>query len=233
MAQDIKVSIAIPCYEMHGKGGEFLDSSLNIISNQTYKNIEVVISDHSTTDLIKNVVDKWNTKMDIKYVRSTYKVGSSSANVNTAMNNCSGVLIKPLFQDDFLSSNKSIELTVNAFDLDKNWLVSACIHTNDGVNRFNPHYPRWNEHIHRGINTISSPSVITIKKDVDLRFDENFIWLMDVEYYKRLYIKYGPPIFLNDITIVNRLWEKQLTNTITMDRKNEEVNKLIRQYEAS
>ncbi len=233
MAQDIKLSIAIPCYEMHGNGGVFLNSTLDIISKQTYKNIEVIISDHSTTDIIKKVFNEWSKKMDITYVRSTYKVGSSSANVNTAINNCTGDLIKVLFQDDFLSSEKSIELTINAFDMNKDWLVSACLHTNDGINRFNPHYPRWNEHIHRGINTISSPSVLTIKKNVDLRFDEDFIWLMDVEYYKRLYLKYGPPIICNDITVVNRLWEKQLTNTIKQERKNEEVNKLIRQYEAS
>lgn len=233
MESNIKVSIAIPCYEMHGKGDIFLRNSLEIISKQTYKNIEVVISDHSQTDIIKNEVKLWSDKLNIKHIKSNYKRGSSSANINTAINNCTGDLIKIIFQDDFLFHENSIELTVNAFDMNKSWLVSTCTHTNDGVNFFNVHTPRWNDLIHRGINTISSPSVITIKKDVDLRFDEEFIWLMDVELYKRLYIKYGPPIILNEVTVVNRLWEKQLTNTITQERKNQEVNRLIKQYETN
>lgn len=233
MDSNIKISIAIPCYEMHGEGGKFLEHSLNVINNQTYKNIEVVISDHSTSNLILDVVNKWCDKLVIKYVRNGYKIGSSSANINTAINNSSGDLIKLLFQDDFIYDKNSIENIVTNFDFNKKWLVTTCTHTTDGVNFYNTHIPRWNDLIHRGVNTISSPSVVTIKNEVDLRFDETLLWLMDVEYYKRLHMKYGEPIILNKITVVNRLWGEQLSNTISLERKNAEIAKVIEQYETN
>lgn len=233
MDSNVKVSIAIPCYEMHGNGGMFLDFQLDKISKQTYKNIEVVISDHSTSNLIYDVVKKWSDTLTIKYVRHDYKVGSSSANVNVAINNCTGDIIKIIFQDDFLYDDNSIAAIVDIFDLDNKWLVTTCLHTSDGVNFYNRHVPRWNNMIHRGVNTISSPSVLTIRNDVDLRFDEDLIWLMDVDIYKRLYDKYGLPMILDEVTVVNRLWDSQLSNTIPQEIKNSEVIKLIKKYETS
>ena len=229
MDENIKISIAIPCYEMSGDGGKFLDINLDKISTQTYNNIEVVISDHSVDDIVKGVVDKWSTRLDIKYIRNDYKRGSSSANVNVAMKNCTGELIKIIFQDDFLFNEKSIEDTVNGVG-DGSWLVSTCEHTYDGLTFHRKHVPVYNNKIHLGINTISSPSVLTIRNGNIEYFDENLIWLMDVDYYKKLHTKYGDPLILNTITVVNRMWENQVSNLLSNEIKNKEVNIMINKY---
>lgn len=56
-------SISIPTYGYNGKGSEFLNFSLYKLSSQTFKNFEVVISDHSTDNTIKDICticpDKW------------------------------------------------------------------------------------------------------------------------------------------------------------------------------
>ena len=67
------VSICIPTYEMNGIGSSFLQKGLNSILRQTYKNIEVVISDHSQDDEIKNIVLSYDNKLNIKYIRNSKK----------------------------------------------------------------------------------------------------------------------------------------------------------------
>jgi hypothetical protein len=75
--------------------------------------------------------------------------------------------------------------------------------------------------------------VVTIKNGCDVEFDINLIWLMDVDYYKKLFIKYGNPIILDDITVVNRMWENQVSNVLTDDIKNKEVVILTKKYETN
>ena len=78
---------------------------------------------------------------------------------------------------------------------------------------YNTHYPKWTDDIHIGNNRISSPSVITIKNNNNkLYFNEDLIWLMDVEYYKRMHILYGEPIYLNNINVVNRTWNNSYSS---------------------
>jgi glycosyltransferase involved in cell wall biosynthesis len=52
-------SVAIPTYGYDGKGSDFLNFSLSKLSSQTFKDFEVVISDHSSDDTIKEVFERW------------------------------------------------------------------------------------------------------------------------------------------------------------------------------
>jgi len=227
-----KISICIPTYEMKGKGKEYLDFSFQILSKQTFKDFEVVISDHSIELDIKNLCESWKDRLDIVYVQNEYKRGISSANINVAMKNATGEVIKILFQDDFLLNEDSLELQYEQFlSSNSKWMVTACAHTNDGVNIINPFFPKYHDQIHYGNNTISSPSVLMIKNENVLDFDENLFWLMDVEYYKRLYDNFGLPTICNFISVVNRNHENQVSNTIaTSEVKNKEYQYVVKKY---
>ena len=50
---EVKVSIAVPAYEHFDRGVEFLDDLFRTISIQTLKEVEVVVSDHSTEDNVE------------------------------------------------------------------------------------------------------------------------------------------------------------------------------------
>ena len=50
----MKVSIACPTFEYYGRGVEVLDDMFRTIANQTLKDLEVVVSDHSKIDVIKD-----------------------------------------------------------------------------------------------------------------------------------------------------------------------------------
>ncbi len=214
---------------MRGFGKEFLKQSLDILARQTFKDFDVVISDHSKDDVIKELCDTYNDSLDIKYFKHIGMTGNS-ANTNNAIKHATGKLIKILFQDDFLYSERSLEEIVSAFDMEKdNWLVTACEHTADGVNFYRPFYPKYNQKIHLEKNTISSPSVLTIRNEDPLLFDENLKWLMDCDYYKRCYDRYGEPKILNTINVVNRLGIHQITH---QDKKQTgQINDAVKKQE--
>ncbi len=226
-------SIATPTYEMNGLGVEFLTHNLEMLNRQTFTDFEVVISDHSNNDDIKTLCGQWLDRLNIRYYKNTHGVGKSSVNINNALKRCNGKWVKFIFQDDFLYSNDSLEITHSNIIKNKNlhWVISACEHTNDGVRMVRPFYPKWNEKMHLGINTFSSPSVLTIINDNDtIYFDERLVNLMDVEYYKRMYDKYGEPHYIMDITVVNRMWVNSVTNTLSSEIKEQELQLMIKQY---
>ena len=199
-------SIAIPSYGYNGKGALYLEHNLSILAKQTFKDFEVVISDHSTDETIKEVYDKWADKLDIKYYRNDKGRGYISPNLNVAMKYCTGEWIKILFQDDFLYNENSLYKMYNYINSSNNliWFTTEFYHSNDGVNLYHHYIPKWVDNIWTGNNTIGCPSVMTIKNEDLIYFNENIDWLMDVEYYKRMFDKHGEPNILNEITIVNR-----------------------------
>ena len=224
------LSIAIPTYEMDGKGSEYLEFSFNKIKSQTFKDFEVVVSDHSKDNSIKDLCEKWSPVLDIKYLRNLIDVGSSSSNINNAIKNSEGQWIKILFQDDFLFDNESLMNTYNSIvsNNESKWFVSKCQHSNDGETFYRENIPSWNDRMLFGNNTISSPSVLTIKNDDSkLFFDNNYIWLMDCDYYQSCYNIFGLPIIINYVTVVNRTWSNQLTNKISEYVKSNEYLSIL------
>ena len=214
MSSQRLISVCIPTYDMRGLGHVFLKHSLDILAKQTFKDFDVVISDYSKTDLIQNLCSQYRTLLDIHYHKNIDPTGGMSANTNNAIRCATGKLIKILFQDDFLYNDKSLEETVKNFNLDKDsWLVTASEHSKDGTTFFLPFYPKYNNKIHLGNNTISSPSVLTIKNDNPLLFDVRLKWLMDCDYYKRCYEKFGAPKIIQTITAVNRIGDHQISKT--------------------
>jgi len=219
------ISVIIPTYEMHGLGVHFLDFSLQKLKAQSFQDFDVIVSDHSCRNGIMNLCNIWSKLgLDIKYVRNFYDRGSSSSNLNFGMELAKGKYVKILFQDDFLFDNQSLEHTFTCFESapDAKWLVTPSEHSYDGFNMFRTHIPHYHDEIHLGGNSISSPSVLTLRNGHLIKFDPNLIWLMDVEYYKRLHCSFGSPAIMDRVTVVNRCWDRQLSHTIPVERKNAE-----------
>lgn len=226
----MRISIAIPCYEAHGFGASLIEYQYNIFEQQIFKDFEVIISDHSENYDILDIIQKY-PNINTRYIKNTILKGNSSANINNALKYCSGEIIKIIFQDDFLADQYSLQkISDNFLDSDQ-WMVTACDHSTNGINRVKEFYPSWNDNIHLGNNTISSPSVLSVRNSPPLYFDENLIWLMDVDLYKRYYTTYGAPHIINDITVVNRQWDHQLTNKISEMTKITELHIMKTKYE--
>lgn len=220
---NLKISICIPTWENHGYGSFFLEKLLQTISNQSYKNYEVIISDHSENEDIKNLCSSLNENNEIVYVKNINKKGNGPHNTNNSIKNAKGDIIKIMFQDDFFYDENALQKIIGEFENENcNWLVCGCNHTYDDGKTFTRFMiPEWNENILFGVNTISSPSVLAFRNGNEFYFDENLTMLMDCEIYYQLYIKYGLPKTISDYLISNRIHQNQISSLYQGDMKNE------------
>lgn len=214
MSEIPSVSVIIPCYEMYGKGAIHLGRSLEMLAAQTWKNFEVVISDHSQSDLILDCVHSYSSKLDIHYLRNENFRGSSCENANHALNNCKNEVIKILFQDDYLSNANSLERGMKYFVFSKaSWMASGCNHRIDETGKiYWNHYPVFKENqLFDALNFLGCPSVIYVRAN-EFRFDRRLPALMDLDYYKQLHKAFGEPILFNEINVTIGVHDGQVTN---------------------
>ena len=73
---------------------------------------------------------------------------------------------------------------------------------------------------------------MSVKNDPDLPLmDETFVWVVDIEWYKRLQLKYGMPIGIEQTMIGIRLHDDSMSSSITDEVKNEENERVRKMYE--
>ena len=223
------ISLAMPTYETFGRGCEFLRFQFEKFRTQTFKDFEIVISDHSKNGDIKTLCEEYEGKLNIVYIRNPLKRGSLSHNTNNAIKNCKGDIIKILFQDDFLFEDDSLQKINDSFCEGMYWIVSSCEHVLDtSTETYNKIIPRYSDEIMSGVNTIGNPSVVAFRNlENNILFDEKMTWTVDLDYYKRMHDRYGDPKVIEDTVVIIRIWEKQLTNLISQKIKRKE-EKLIR-----
>ena len=221
-----KVSVVVPAYEHFDRGVEFLDDLFRTISVQTLKEVEIIVSDHSTEDNVEKFCALNEYNLNIKYIRNKEKRGNPCANTNVAINHATGDVVKVFFQDDFLYDTTALEKIYHELmSSESMWLVNGCIHTkDDGHSFFHPINPRWDSNmiLSPGCNFIGAPSVVSFKKESKIRFDENVAMLMDVDFYYNMFLTYGHPIYLNDTLIGNRVREDTWQKTITQEEVDKE-----------
>jgi glycosyltransferase involved in cell wall biosynthesis len=226
----MKVSICIPTWEQYGYGVFFLKELLETIKNQSYQDLEVIISDHSDDYEIKNLSKSYSGLLDVKYFKNNNLKGNSPHNTNQSIKYATGEIIKIMFQDDFFVDGDAIKIINEKFMNNKTmWAVNGCNHTNDGLNFYGEMTPKWNDRLIFGVNTISSPSVLSFRNENVSFFDENLTMLMDCEYYYQLYLKYGEPIILNETLISNRIHQFQISTNYE-GNINEEINYIKKKY---
>ncbi|MGV1905406.1 glycosyltransferase family 2 protein [Agrobacterium cavarae] len=228
------LSICIPAYEMNGVGSKYLRESLSWLTRQKAKNFEVVVSDQARDNSISPVCAQFADSLTMRYVRGDEVARNASANVNNAIRHSRGDIVKILFQDDLLIDENAIDKIQSAFRSDTgSWLISGCMHTADGVVFKRRFEPRYHSGIYLGRNTISSPSVLALRKERIRFFDESLIWLMDVDYYKQCYDAFGDPLIINDPLIANRLHAAQVTNGVRKNVMLDEVRRVRAKYRST
>ena len=229
----MKISIAIPTWEFNGRGSEYLNDLLRTIQIQSYKDFEVCISDHSVDNEVLKELKQFEGKFKIVYNKNENDRGNGPANTNKAIEMCSGDIIKVMFQDDFFYDTESLEKILTEFnDSDKMWLVNGCNHTkDDGYNFYWEMFPKWNDKMIEGVNSISSPSVLSMRKECfdKIRFDEKLVMMMDCDYYYNLKSNFGDPIYFEDVLVSNRVHENQISSTYDKNIQDE-INYCLDKY---
>lgn len=181
-------------------GKKFLQRCLNSIESQTYKNYEIIVTEEG-------------------------KVGH---NLNVGIKKATGDIIKILCHDDYFNGPLALEEISHAWK--GGWLVSGCIHDQGDGNLIVTHYPGWNDHIHRGFNTIGGLSVLAFENKDPLLFTEGLDWVVDVDFYKRAFQRYGLPRFLVTANVVIGYGPHQTSFKLTKEQQQKEQELMLQTY---
>jgi hypothetical protein len=149
------------------------------------------------------------------------KAGLMAENTNEGIKRAKGELIKILYLDDVLAYKDALKDIVEAME-GHQWLITAA------DNNLIPYYT---DDIETGNNRLGSPSALTIRNDNPLLFDEKMSYLLDCDYYKRMYEKYGEPEILYPVGVNIGLHPGQMTNLLTTNEKNGEFSYMAQKYE--
>ena len=217
-------SILITSYECYGKGAELLKENLLAVFSQTYRPIQCIVSDHSKDGAIENMIKTLDPKgVEFIYVRYSEHYGNPCHNWNNALKYATGDYLHYLAMDDKLAYTGAVQDVVAYMkSTNAKWVAVSHITSNDG-RQFTP---RWNNNILQD-NTISGPSAVVIHKSLKhITLDPQFIWLLDVDWYYRLFKEVGEPVIFNCVIFINRIHSLQLTNTICNDtlKETEHIN---------
>jgi len=181
------------------EGKKFLPRCIKSIQEQTYKNYEILVME--------------NNKV--------------AQNLNNGIKNATGEIIKVLCHDDYFNYSHALEEI--AYFWKGGWLASGCIHDSGEGRLVADHYPGWNDHIHRGYNTIGGLSVLAFENKDPLLFND-LEWAVDVDFYKRAYIRYGLPTFLVTMNVAIGYGSHQATNKIPQEQKDKEMSLMSQTY---
>lgn len=196
----MKLSIAIPYHQMPDTAF-FLSRLLKSIEVQTFKDYEIVMTDE----------------------------GAMAHNHNAAILKSKGEIVQMMQMDDYFAHGHALQNIVDGFNEDKEWQITACMHDIAGKITA-PHSPQWTDDLYTGNNRLGSISTLSFRNECRLLFEEPLTWLVDVDLYYRLYLKYGEPNLLATPNVVIQERDDRLSNTLSQELKQDEVNYLVKKY---
>lgn len=222
------LSLCIPAYAMGGKGAEFLAQSFDVLAQQSFQDFEVIISDQSDDEAVADVCARYADRFAVRHIWNREGKRQASANVNNAIRQAKGEIVKILFQDDFLNGDNALQAVVDAMQTGGNWLLCGSGVSRNGGPVERPMVPRLTPKLKFGKNTVSSPSVLAMRRDRLAFFDEELIWLMDVDLYQRLWDELGDPVIVPETLVVNRVHDGQVSASVSPELRRHEL-KYMRQ----
>lgn len=207
-----QISICIPAY----KRPENIRRLLESISEQMFSNYEVVITDDSPDESVKNILGEFK-HLPIRYFKNEKALGTP-ANWNFGISKAKGEWIKIMHDDDWFSNPNALFLFAEATKCGKKFIVSRYCNV-FSFEKKQPAFPKsWQKKIvHQPMvllarNVLGPPSVTLIHTSVKEQYDELMKWRVDIDFYIRI-LKQEQNFFLIDKPLINvGISESQVTN---------------------
>jgi predicted O-linked N-acetylglucosamine transferase (SPINDLY family)/GT2 family glycosyltransferase len=231
------VSVCIPTYN----GEQFLEETLNTVLNQTYPNLEIIISDDNSNDRTIEIAKSFKDKFNCSFLILEHDQYGLSQNWDFCISQAKGKYIKFLFQDDLLEPEAILVMVELAEQDDEVGLVFSPrrLFISSGDNYYDPSFLENHgaKDIHKGwsklksiqlgqdllsdrnlfnysINKIGEPTTVLIKKEIFNRvglFNSDLCQVVDLEMWLRI-ISECKVGFINKYLSHFRLHEHQQTN---------------------
>lgn len=212
-----QISICIPAY----KRVNYLERLLNSISNQTYKDFEVIITDDSPDDGVKQLLEKLQSDTNIRFFKNENALGTPE-NWNEAIRRAEGTWIKLMHDDDWFAHENSLQIFYEATHKNPNCSFFFSGYKNVDENSGNMksvyisplgRFLLWSGSLNLFKKQyIGNPSCTLIKRDLNIWYDKDFKWVVDFEYYIRCLKKAGDYFYINKILINVGINDEQVTN---------------------
>lgn len=183
-----KVSICIPTY----KQTNYLRKTLESILTQKFTNYEVIITDDTPDDSVRNFIQKFKFGNKIKYFKNKNKLGTPE-NWNEAIRQSSGEYIKIMHHDDWFKDENSLAKFVLLLETNPN--VDFAFSSSEAMNREKNFYflHSLNKTQEKNLfdnpnilffgNIIGAPSATIYRKKINLKYDKELKWLVDIDFY--------------------------------------------------
>ncbi|HMR91045.1 MAG TPA: glycosyltransferase [Chitinophagaceae bacterium] len=185
------ISVCIPAY----KNVPFLRRLLDSLRRQTFANFEIIITDDSPDDRILDFLAAYSIEQPVSYYKNPAPLGTP-ANWNEAISRAKGTWIKLMHDDDWMASDRALDLFVQEVKQNPAASFIFCAFNNvfspDGRVEKSGVSPRKLRRLKKAPaellagNIIGPPSVTLCKKDIALLYDTRLKWLVDIEYYLRV-----------------------------------------------
>jgi glycosyltransferase involved in cell wall biosynthesis len=209
------ISICIPTY----KQPYLLKRTFESIQQQTYKNVEIVVSDDSPDNSVQDLCTSFQSSIPIHYFKNEKALGSP-ANWNKALGKAEGAFIVLLHHDDCFLRTDALERYITIFS--KEPRIDGIFSRNNPIDEQGMPIPtnyesrlinslqKYPDFLIRS-NQIGPPSNLIIAARVVQLYNEKYLWLVDVEYYIRL-LKGGANFyFLNERLMHIGIHKDQIT----------------------
>lgn len=223
------VSILMPAYNQT----IFFEQALKSALNQTYKKIEIIIGDDSTTNDVENLVKSYMKYHDnIKYIKNPKPLGGSGIrNSENLVNLANGSYISFLFHDDLYSETR-IEKMMSYLINDESLVLATSsfnyINENSDVVRTHSIFPEKDikmlgedvikETLTKLENFIGAPSMVVFKNILQdkeiLTLEGKYIHALgDVVAWIKL-LQRGNMIYLHEVLSSFRTSDQQNSNNL-------------------
>jgi glycosyltransferase involved in cell wall biosynthesis len=208
--ETMRLSVCIPAYVATATQGNLLARCLQSVIRQRFDGFEIVVSDDSPTDGVRELLDQLSCDT-IAYTRNNRTRGTAF-NTNNAVDHARGKFIKIMNQDDFFVDEDALAGMSNALGSNY-WVLSAFIHHNTETGEFfRPLLPSIigdGKCLLNGVNTIGCPSVALFQR---AHVDESMRYMMDCELWYRLLSEYGQPSIDPTIRVAIGVGEHSLSS---------------------
>lgn len=184
------ISICIPAYRQP----RLLQRCLESIQQQHFKDIEVVITDDSPDDSVKQVATAFRGVFPLTYQHHAVALGSPE-NWNAGLMLAKGRYVKIMHQDDWLAHPDSLNKYYAALENNPaaQFVFSACTNVDEQGHQ-TPHaatagqlaqLEREPECLLLG-NFIGAPSTGMFRREPLIAYDGRMTWLVDIDQYIQL-----------------------------------------------
>jgi glycosyltransferase involved in cell wall biosynthesis len=212
------VSICIPTY----KNPKLLEKCLKSVIEQTYTNLEIIITDDSPNDEVADVIRKFGVDSRIKYFKNTPALGSPE-NWNAGLKQSKGEYIKIMHHDDWFSIPQSLEIFVEkAVKSKADFICSYCnsvypdkIVKHKILRQFRSRWAADNDLILYA-NYLGNPSTTLFKRNEisPVFYDRKSMWFVDMLFYYEFVQKYPKVAYIEEYLIDTAAGlDTQITNS--------------------